>query len=324
MTSRNPSEEALRRAADALRRELDAADVDEHLDAEEYLIPYANGTLSADRKEIADSHVDDCAMCRAELDDLLVLRDTPRRRFGRWVPIAATAAAAAVLIAVVLLSAYEPEAPPARSTPVAATRPNLPPPAPVRVSMRPEWEQLVAETLRSGELPFPAGMDSLRPPRGDVRGFEDAPRTRLTPAGVVIRETRPRFTWPASKHDAYVVSVFDGERELARSPALTSHEWTPPHDLPRGRTLVWQVRAMRGEDIDILPAPPEPTAAFRIISVEDQHALDEAARVHPQDTLLRAVLLAKAGLRDEALAALAEVPAERAGQLRRKYGVGAP
>ena len=290
------------RAADAsvpsrLTLDDETGDEPEHLDVESQLFPWVDGTIDSAGREIVVTHLEDCAVCRAEAEDLRRLRE-PRRRFGRrrW-----KVAAAGALVAGATLVTRRP--------------PTPDPPPPVRTVTRAsspvpyangDWNALVAEAIRTGRLPMAGGLDELRPAadplRGDGESTEAGP---LSPAGIVVATARPRFTWPAANGDAkYVVSVFDGGREVATSEALTTTNWTPSSDLPAERTLAWQVDVTRGARRFLLPAPPAPPALFRIASAADRAAIDDARAQYPNDHLLLAVLYARAGLAAEADAAL--------------------
>lgn len=266
----------------------------EHI-APETLRAFARGTLDAADREIVESHLDDCGNCRAAL----AKRPTP----WRWIAVAA-AIVIAVLIAIV----------PARRTkrprPADAPVVHVAPPAPAPTATREEPNPLVALALAQHRLPFPVDLDELRGSEDPLRGTSTSPRAQLSPAGVVIDAIEPAFTWPATAGATYVVSVFEGETERAVSGELRQPHWTTT--LARGRTYTWQVEVRHGDDVRVLPEPPAPQARFRIASRHDHDAIAEARRVHPDDFLLHAVLYAKAGLKEEALAALRRAARDRA------------
>lgn len=278
----------------------------EHLDPETQLFPWVDGTIDSAGREIVETHLEDCPICRDETEDLRRLRGSfpqsrpaPQPRFARrWWTVAAAAALALVA-----------------GTVVVSRRPPLPdaPPAPRAVPRAPlsilyangEWNALVAEAVRTGRLPMAGGLDELRPGADPLRGGESADAARLSPAGIVVATARPRFRWAAANgHATYVVTVFDGSSEVTTSEALTTAEWTPPSDLPSDRTLAWQVDATSGAKHFIMPAPPAPPALFRIASAADRAQIDAALSQYPNDDLLHAVLYARAGLAAEAGAAL--------------------
>lgn len=289
-------------------RTLLDGDPGEHLDPEMQLIPYVDGELDAADREIVESHLDDCGMCRAEADDLRRLRQSMQQPRGRRWPVfaAAAAAAAVVLLLTVYRAPDEPAVTPAPRPRITAPAP-LPPAIPADTvaatpSPRPaRWQSLIEQTVKRGRLPWPSFIGELAG-TGDVfRGTtEDGPSAALSPSGVVVPETRPRFSWAAREGATYVVSVFRGEEEVARSEALTTSQWTPPRPLRHGATYVWQVALTAGGETIILPAPPAPPATFRVVDAAAMRELQEVRAARPDDHLLHAVLAARAGLRAEA------------------------
>jgi hypothetical protein len=283
---------------------LDSVEPEPHLDRETQVIPYVAGRLGPAEREIADSHLDDCAQCREAVDAQRALRK--RERSVVWYAVAAVAAAAVFLTLIARVDRAPVVLPTAATIPVV----NVPQQQPVpetRASRNEsrtanaEWDALVKNALATGRLPFPDDLDELRGVEDTLRG-EGAPATsRVGPAGVVIDDTRPELSWPAIDGATYVVSIFDGEEEVVRSKSLDANRWTPSRDLPRGRTLVWQVAAEHEGTLTILPSPPAPQAMFRIISARDHRELSEAKAKHPDDHALLAVLYARSGMEKEAL-----------------------
>ncbi|HYC88176.1 MAG TPA: hypothetical protein VEO54_03120 [Thermoanaerobaculia bacterium] len=269
-----------------------------HLDPETELIPYACGTADAATREIVETHAEACASCRADLRDLETLRAVMRPR--RMPRIALAAAAAAIAIALLLVLFANRPAPRALpSHPTVAVHPPPPPPA----YARPEWEPLVQEARRTGTLRFPPDLARLRGESNALRGAGGAPAAELAPAGIVVDDTRPRFTWPERRGATYVVSLYENDEEIAHSPALAAPEWRPERELRRGRTYAWQVEVRRGDALEVLPPPTAPEARFRIAGEDEHRQIEEAKRAHPDDHLLHAVLYARAGLEAEARAA---------------------
>ena len=268
----------------------------------------AAGVADRAEREIVESHLEDCALCREDLADLARLsRSRPRRSIWR---VAVTAAAAAAIALIVILQRSDdppaPQAPavvvttttkaPATTT-TTATSTQAPPPRYANA----EWATLVATAISTKTLPFPRELGLT----ADVlRGSPTEPVSQVSPSGIAVDDARPRFTWPERDGATYVVSVFAGEEQVAQSDALTATTWRPPAPLPRGRTYVWQVEAVRDGAREILPAPPAPPAMFRIISKRERAELESARRLHPEDHVLHAALAARAGLRDQALASL--------------------
>lgn len=270
-----------------------------HLDPETELIPYAGGTAGPATREIVETHVEDCASCRAELRELEALRTAPR---PRRIPVLAIAAAAAAIAIALLLVLYAnrsaPPVPRVHHPTVSVQQPPAPP-----AYARPEWEALVREARRTGKLPFRTDLARLRGKSDSLRGADDAPVDGLAPAGIVVDETRPRFTWPERRGAVYVVLLYENDEEIARSKPLSAAEWRPERELQRGRTYAWQVEVRRGDALELLPPPAAPEARFRIAGADAHRQIEEARRAHPDDHLLHAILYARAGLEAEARAA---------------------
>jgi len=274
----------------------------------------------------AAKHLESCPACAAKArrraaHDLGTLHREltapPPRRFGRASRIAAAAAAVAALaIAFFVTRDDGPTAPPRVASPPAhetTPAPATPPAAPQLAYADAAWQRLVDDARASGKLPFRADLDELHAARDAVRG-ESGPSQSVRPAGVVVEDARPAFTWPARGAKTCVVYVFDGEREIARSADLRAASWRPDRDLPRGRTLSWQVEAREGDAIETIPRPPAPPARFRILAEADRREIERARAQHPNDALLEAVLDARAGLREKALDMLRRVPRTKANE----------
>lgn len=311
----------------AIRRTLALAPAGEHLEFDTQLLPYVEQRASAAEREIIDTHLEHCAMCAAEVADLAELpRRMQRRR--RVLPAALAAVAAAAAIGVVSVVVFRaPDAPPPRVVEQAPRRTTVPPPLPPSTTTAQEapryedarWNALVTAAVAGGRLPLSPILSRLNPPAEVLRGNEEDERRVLAPVGVVLDDPRPRFRWTAVDGATYEVALFDGDRRVAGSGTLTAAEWRPSRALPRGRTYVWQVTVVRGDETEILPPPSAPRALFHIITAAQQHALAEAQSRHPDDHLLHAVLFAEAGLQSEAKAALEQAVAAgnaEAGKIR--------
>jgi Putative zinc-finger len=254
----------------------------------------------------------DIAALQAELTAKPVegSRRSAAQRSMAWSLAAAAAIALAILAALLLPRERKPS--PSADPPVVRdeTPPRQTPPPPQTTTQiaasyaSPQWQKLVSQAQETGRLPFPSDLAELQRPEDVVRGPTNAAE-RVSPSAIVIDEVRPAFTWPSRSVGTYVVSVFDeDQREVVRSPALKAPRWTPFRDLPRGRTLTWQVEVTRGDALETIPRPPAPPATFRIVSERHHEDLARAKALHPGDPLLHSLLYAHSGMRSEALASL--------------------
>ena len=122
------------------------------------------------------------------------------------------------------------------------------------------------------------------------------------PVGVVVDADRPTLEWsPANEATEYRVSVFDERFNMvATSGWQKATRWTPETALPRGSSYVWQITARIGDREVVAPAPPQPEARFKVTSVEQSAQLAELRKRAGDSHLALAVLLAEAGVLDEA------------------------
>lgn len=277
----------------------------EHPDRDE-LARFTRRALDPAAAEIVEAHLDECEACVRIIGEMRIRRRVVARR--AWV----TAAAAAIVIAILAaLLTRRTAAPPTVEPAVVKQEPSdgrTEPPAPpgVQIATRyanPEWNALVQDATETGRLVLPRNLGELRGDVDVIRG-SGAEGEHLSPAGKVVDDVRPEFSWPPRQGATYTVFVFDGDRQIARSAALHTPRWTASSDLPRGRTLTWQVEAERGENIETIPRPPAPAARFRVITKEEQRDLARARELHPRDDLLLGLLYARAGMFDDARASM--------------------
>lgn len=287
-----------------LRASTSAAEATPHLDFD-MMMQLLEGRLDATDREVAEAHVELCDLCRAEVDDLRALaKPVPSGRRKLVLPIAASLAAAALLIAILAGRANEDVRPAAPITAAAPKKTSVAAP-PVKASPSPApEEQWVAAAVREGRLPRFEHPD-LQAQSEILRSAGDAAAPGVvSPAGIVIDETHPLFRWRGEEGIAAEVVVFRGEREVARSGRLTTDRWRPAIELPRGFTYTWQVEMERDGETIILPAPPLPPARFHVLGATQHREVAETLARHRGNHLLHAVVLARYGLRNEAMAAL--------------------
>ncbi len=122
------------------------------------------------------------------------------------------------------------------------------------------------------------------------------------PVGVVVDAERPRLEWsPADSASEYRASVFDERFNMvATSGWLRETFWTVDTPLPRGSSYVWQITARVGDHEVVAPAPPQPESRFKVTSVEQSAQLADLRKRAGDSHLALAVLLAEAGVLDEA------------------------
>lgn len=302
-------------AAAAVRELLDE-DAIEHPDVESELFAFVDRTLPAGDRRRIEEHLNDCGRCREDVADLAALRPQVRRVPSRVVFASLAAAALIVVIGVSTLrqrpGSRAPEPPGTASRTAGSEAPGRierhpaqPPQQPARY-VDDDWAELVESALRSG-IAMPATLRSLRPSADELRsaGSEAAP-VSIWPAGVVVLDGAPAFRWPAvdGKAITYVVSVYAEDALEAESQPLSTNRWTPPSPLRRGVTYAWQVEVRGAQEPQVLPAPPQPQALFRVADAAVVAELEKARAHHPNDHLLLGVLYARAGLQAEAEAEL--------------------
>ena len=281
-----------------VRTQIDAGHDSEHLSDDELM-------ASADGTSRNGAHLQECDVCRAEVDELLRFKSQLRPR-RRWLPYAIAASIAAIALTGSLLNRTPDRAPDIPATPPRASTVMVSPAVPVVVATgygRPEWDAWVTDVKARRALPMPAIIAELRPRESQLRGGSDEDDLRLSPDHAVVASPRPRFQWAKREGASYDVILRNGD-EIVESGPLTDPRWQPRHDLKRGREYQWQVETTIDGVRAIYPKTPAPPARFRMLEQSAHDEIEEARKRYPDDPLLHAVILARYGLRDEALAAL--------------------
>jgi hypothetical protein len=278
------------RLATALERQFFCDSEPMHID-DELLFAFVDGTLARPESEIVLSHVEECELCRADLEDLRRVRRKRGHANPRWA-LAAMAASLVVVAGVLLL--MKPVSFPQRVKAVANVQ--VPPPQPPAPSAPHErWTAVVDAALSAG-IERPKILDLVQYPASGLRGTSaPSPGSALGPLRTAIDDARPMFRWAVPAPVRAVVAVFRNGQEVARSPELTAPGWRCDRDLPRGATYQWQVE-LQGKDEKIIPAPPQPPAMFHLISAAEHEEIAEAKRAAPDDHLLLGILYARSGV----------------------------
>ena len=286
--------------------------MDEH-PTESELEGYAKGVLSAGDLLRIDDHLASCPECRRRAADALdaaprlaavvtamkhelATEEKVVSAFRRTSPYWALAAAAMlVVVADIIWGTRTPPSP--EPSPASAARASVD-----RFSA--SERAAVDAAVSTGELSRAPELAQLRPAAGVLMGsqaqtFAFGP---TFPVGIVIDADRPRLEWsPADNASAYRVAVFDENfNRVASSPWIKETWWTVDAPLPRGNAYVWQITARVGGREIVAPAPPQPESRFKVTSMEQSAQLAELRRRAGDSHLALAILLAEAGVLDEA------------------------
>lgn len=174
-------------------------------------------------------------------------------------------------------------------------------------SVQPRERTLLVAALSTGRLTLPAMIRDLAAEgevlRGGTAGSRGSvPFALLEPLGTAVESDRPRFRWErVASARAYVVTVYDEDFTLvARSPELTSPEWTCDQRLTRGSSYNWQVSAITEGATVTAPTAPAPAARFVVLTEAEAGGLARLRQQHANAHLVMAVAYARAGVRDAA------------------------
>lgn len=314
------------RAVSSLRRAI-AANADDlaHPDHAD-LIAFAESRLGDVDREIVETHIATCAQCAEDVRDIADLRDqmpvVASKPTNTWKYLVVTAAAIAAMLIVAILLRKSDQQVSTKEVSVA----SAPSASPRETTLSAEEQSIVAAATTAGRVDVPANIRALAGSVGQLLGADvtSAAMQPMSPAGTAVISATPQFFWrPLPGAASYRVAVFDENfREVAASGVLTTTSWTPQAQLPAGVTLAWQVTAHMSNGSDVLaPAPPRPESRF---SVLDAAAAARVANLRSRlsdQPLALGILLAKAGLIDDAArefdrAAAEPAQAELAAKLR--------
>jgi hypothetical protein len=311
-----------------LRDELAAAEAE--APSFEEMAAYADGSLGIRERELFEARLADDALLREEVRDLIELRAAMQARSLRRARTIWSAALAASLLVVVLWRA-QPAGEPTGGLPSDQIKPGAPVVAVVMDTGRQvglaedghlsgipglsaSLRDVVGGALRRGSVDPPQGMTILRPPSTTFMGGSAPPPALavVSPVGVMVRSDRPLLRWTRLEGAKdYTVSILDQDLvQVTESAPLHETEWQPPAPLPRDQIYTWQVAARSAGGRVVAPQPPSPEARFRVLSAAEAAALDNAIRTASGSRLATGVLLARAGVLDEAEAEFVALAAD--------------
>jgi hypothetical protein len=294
----------------------------DHPSAED-LAGYAGRALAPARLLAVDDHLVSCASCRERLtsgaavpEAAAALRSalaeerndarpawTARWFTSRRAALAPAAAVALVAVAAVVLLRVAPGRGPgvsgrlAGASPPRATDPSPTAPLPAVA------EAALTRARATGTLAVPPEVLEL------VRGGE---RTRgalavdsfrpTSPVGTAVESETPWFQWRARPGAAdYVVTVFDPSFNLVMTSApVEGTRWRAEGRLDRGKVYLWQVTARTRSGEETAPRPPQPPAAFRVLTGEESRQVHDVREAAGGSALTLAVGYAAVGLLEDA------------------------
>lgn len=322
--------EDLKVQVNSLRADLEKSAPSEHLNYEQ-LEAYVDETLGTAEREVLDSHCKSCALCSAELRDLQAFKDQSGEQKTRsraaasnagfsergllnqvllglraaWRPTNRWALAAFALIALAVAIgiawewphkpssiAHEPEKAPI--SPIINKSPET-----VLSSfsyLPPELQAVVADAINNQHIQTPLGRTDLAVRRGEA----EVAFPLLAPVGTVVYSTTPVFLWKAvSNADGYRVRVGDSRQSpVEASPVVTGTSWKSTVTLRRGATYVWRVFIIVG-GAEVEESPLDVSQGhFKVL---DEAHLRQLNLVNPEDHLARGILLAHAGVLEQAI-----------------------
>jgi hypothetical protein len=269
----------------------------------------ALGSLEPPRRAEVRRHLQECETCSQQVSDL---RSWSAQSPSRLKPLAIAAAILlAALIPAMLWQARTPR--PKENASLAGL-----------AQLSASDQARVRASLDAGVGRLPDFMTGLTGSRETLmsgtpsRVVDFAP---VSPLATATLSDRPTFSWrPLAGADSYVVTVFDEQsNEITRSSPLAQPTWVPDRPLPRERTYVWQVAALRNGQTVVTPVAPMPPAKFHVV---DAHTADVVERAHaewPDSHVLLGILDMNAGIVDDAIRQFEQVgPTQQGADLARR------
>jgi hypothetical protein len=309
--------EALVRPSHLTDEELDVL-IDERVDDSAY--------------RVISRHASECAMCRAEVEDLRAFDlestspfDGLRARRSGWLMAAAILFTVLALSTIALFVRRAPDAVPtvASNPPAPVAPPAVAPPAPkvtasladgagrialledgtiAGVELHSARDAKDARAVLSGRsIAIPTFIAAMP---GAVRGGNASarPPRAIAPFRSAVVEVRPRFSWtPVPDARSYRVAVFDADyEEIARSEALTGTSWTPSKPLPAGVDLSWHVVAETDAGEISSAGSNRGEAVFRVLTPQETAEVELGKAQYRDSHLLRGLVYSRHGLLHDA------------------------
>jgi hypothetical protein len=166
-----------------------------------------------------------------------------------------------------------------------------------------EYLAAVSRTVDRGTLDIPAEYSGAGAKREQLLGPAHAqPTFELNgPVGIAVESMTPTFRWQALPNaTSYSVAVYGrGYQRAVESGGLRETEWTPGTPLARDASYTWTVTATIAGKRVLAPIPPAAEARFRVISEGEATAIDKTRQGFPDAHLLLAVMYARMGLTPE-------------------------
>jgi hypothetical protein len=308
-------------SANDLRAGLQRTDVasqGEHL-AYEQLEAYVDGKMSEADRELAQTHLESCPTCSADVRDLQTFKaelagPKDQSKGGWWSAFVAMwltrrRVAFAVTMAAVIVLAVElgkRQMGPPHGIPSSGTANSTRTETLLAIkTMSPEEQAAVLEAISQQNIKTPVVLVGLRGPKETLlsESHEGARFEVLQPLGEVVLDARPLFRWqPLAGAISYSVAIFDPHlNPVQSSPALGTTQWSAAKPLPRGQTYLWQVTAkLSNGQMVSSPRPPNPEARFRVLDQTKADELSQFQAAHPEAHLALGILYAEAGMLEQA------------------------
>jgi hypothetical protein len=308
----------------------------EHLTYQQ-IAGYVDEILNPIQLEIVQSHLDICARCKSELEDLakfqkqlskeqiskksFVSSVAFQNKFAVMLPRMIAVAAALVVVALLVAIPFQLQI----NNLKAQLKGKAQQTSTSRVELQdgslqigidekgnvwslkrflPEQQQLIRAALTDQHLSIPSFVHELiGPAQGSLRTPKQKVNFAVTkPVGTAIITDQPEFRWNALQGaQSYRVRIYDPDyNRIAESPELNSTSWNSQVNLARGKNYSWTVTAKTNSGEILSPAPPAAEAKFRVLSPFEVDEINRQVQQNADSHLLLALLYIQNGLIDDA------------------------